>query len=431
MTLIYSENSSNRLVYTLDFVFNEHGLTYELTHDLSYFNSFSGNKLAYAKGDSFESDVQITPANLLFETSIQHLEIEQVSWNEIPCLAFHKVCDPLAAVFFVLSRFEEYLPFQADNHGRYCAQSSVLYRFGWLHEQIVERWVEAIVTKYASDGIDEFQLSRKVNFMPTFDIDVVYAHLLKGNFRNFFAASKDLVKGNIQQINSRRKVLQQQLKDPYDSYDSIAETIENHQETRVFWHIGVYGKYDKNASRSNPDHQRLIRYFSGIGNVGLHPSYVSNTSAQQLKHEIKAIRLITTNHVVESRQHFLKLSFPSTYMRMIEYGFESDFSMGYADAIGFRAGTAHTHSFFNVIENKHYPNYRIVPFCYMDGTLKDYLKYTPEQSLKSIAELMREVKRYGGNFAFIWHNHSLAEADSWKGWRRVFDETLRLWNNMH
>jgi hypothetical protein len=60
----------------------------------------------------------------------------------------------------------------------------------------------------------------------------------------------------------------------------------------------------------------------------------------------------------------------------------------------------------------------------MDGTLLEYKKMSIEQSLQAVDQLVREVKKYGGVFCFIWHNETLAEAGKWKGWRRVFDYTL-------
>jgi hypothetical protein len=189
--------------------------------------------------------------------------------------------------------------------------------------------------------------------------------------------------------------------------------------------LGDYAKYDTTIAWNDPRHQALILELSERSNVGLHPSYASNVSDEKLMHEIDRIQNITAKSVHESRQHFLKLNLPKTYRRMIEQGFEKDYTMGYADDFGFRAGTAHEHAFFDLLANQAFPNYRIVPFAYMDGTLLEYKKLSIAQSETVVEELVQEVKKYGGVFCFIWHNETLAEAGKWKGWKKVFEYTLK------
>ncbi len=428
MTLVFSDVVSNRLVYTLDYVFSEHGIEYEVTTDVNKFHAFEGAKFAYSAKIKEDNGRVLEPSALLFDTKLNTLTVEKSVWKETECLSIDRVCDPLASIFYVLSRYEEYLPFEADNHGRFLSKNSVLHKYGWLHIQIVEHWVKAVLTTFCADEYSK--IKKTAQFIPTFDIDIAFSHLWKGNFRNFFAASKDLILLKFHNINTRRKVLTGVMHDPYDSFDAIEHVSNEFCETRIFWHLGTYGKYDKNISRNNPNHQQLIRKIAMKSKIGLHPSYASNLSIKVLKKESSLLNAITNRPIKESRQHFLKLTFPETYMMLMHAGFEKDYSMGYADDVGFRAGTAHIHTFFNVLENRSYPEFRIVPFCYMDGTLKDYLKLDTEKSKQLISKLMVEVKEYGGVFSFIWHNHSFAEADSWKGWRSVFTETVTLWKGL-
>lgn len=430
MILIYSASSSNRLTYVLDFVFKEHGLTYKLTSDVSFYQSYTDYKFAYSSDEVFSENEKLKPATLLFEKGIVSQKIERCFWKNTPCLSFEGVYDPLASIFYVLTRYEEYVGTVRDEHNRFEAKTSVLSKYEWLQIQVVERWIEALLLHFAPPIYEKLKQNLQRELIPTFDIDITFAHLWKGNARNFLSACKDLSRLNIENINIRRAVLQGQLKDPYDSFDEILSIAEQFTETRVFWHIGAYGKYDKNISVHDVNHQKLIQVISEKTHLGLHPSYASNTSYKKLEFEAQSLRDVSQKQVNESRQHFLKLSFPETYLNLIQLNFEKDYSMGYADQIGFRAGTAHPHSFYDVLNDMSYENYRIVPFCYMDGTLKDYLNLNCEESIVQIQRLMAEVKEYGGVFSFIWHNHSFAEADSWSGWKKVFNETIRLWNEL-
>lgn len=422
--LLYVDEISLRLIYTLDFVFKEHGLEYELTNDKPYFSSYEGIKLAYSEFD-FENAPALVPSGLLFEERFRpHIRVEKGNWNETECLKVDDLTDPLAAIFYVLSRYEEYHPGLLDDHGRFTAGMSIQQKFGWLHLQIVERWIEAFFTAYAPDYLERLIAGRKWIPIPSFDIDNTYAYKWKEGWRTWLSTTKDLVYNNRKRLKERKLVQNGDLQDPFDSFDEIRTVQRDFPETRIFWHLGDFAKYDTNISWQDPRHQHLIREFARSGSVGLHPGYASNYSDDKLLNEVNRIQTVTGQSVKESRQHFLKLNLPKTYLRMIDQGFERDFTMGYADDYGFRAGTAYEHSFFDLLTNTVYPQYRIVPFCYMDGTLLEYKKLTIEQSCAAIDELVEEIKRYGGVFCFIWHNETLAGAGKWKGWKRVFDHTL-------
>lgn len=422
--LFYVDEISVRLIYTLDFVFNEHGLKYQLTNDKQVFDSFGGTKLSYSNFE-FDRTPVLNPAGLLFEEAYREsVRVEKSNWNGMDCLKFDSVSDPLASIFYVLTRYEEYDPKFPDDHGRFTARESLQSTFGWLHIQIVEHWIEAFFQVYCPKLLSELEANRKVTVIPSFDIDNTFAYKWKEGWRSWLSNGKDLLKNNKQRLKERKLVQKGEREDPFDSFETIRAVCREYPDTRLFWHVGNYAKYDTNIAWNDPRHQELIREMSQLGHLGLHPGYVSNYSDVRLSQEALRLESITSGKITESRQHFLKLQLPKTYRRLMELGFEKDFTMGYADDYGFRAGTAHEHAFFDLLSNQAFPEYRIVPFAYMDGTLLEYQKLSIEESLEVVSDLVREVKTYGGVFCFVWHNETLAEAGKWKGWKRVFDYTL-------
>jgi hypothetical protein len=99
--------------------------------------------------------------------------------------------------------------------------------------------------------------------------------------------------------------------------------------------------------------------------------------------------------------------------------------MGFADVVGFRIGTSRPVKWFDLQKNK-VTQLTLHPFAFMDGTLNEYLKLTPELAKEKISELFSEVKNYGGEFSFIWHNETIGDYGIWKGWKTVFEWSVDL-----
>jgi hypothetical protein len=146
-----------------------------------------------------------------------------------------------------------------------------------------------------------------------------------------------------------------------------------------------------------------------------------------LHQEIERLEEIVTKRIHKSRQHYLKLQFPFSYQTLIDQEITDDYTMGFADIAGFRAGTARAFLWFDLSKNE-VTTLRVHPFAYMDGTLNEYLHLSPEDAKNKIKQLHEEVNQYGGDFIFIWHNETLGDKRKWKGWLEVFYYTLDLKN---
>jgi hypothetical protein len=156
MIKIFVEQISERLIYTLDFVFNERGLSYELTNDPDSFKAYNGSKFNYS--ERFIDDVlQVQPATVLFDEEILIYEVHSGRFEAADCLTFNRVIDPLASIFYVLSRMEEYTSTVEDEHGRFPAKASVLSRYGWLNHAVCDRWAVEFLRFLAKREVLKFR----------------------------------------------------------------------------------------------------------------------------------------------------------------------------------------------------------------------------------------------------------------------------------
>lgn len=421
--LIYVEYITERLLYTLSFVFKDRKVAYQLTNDGIAFIAAKGPKLNYSKRE-FEDCFHIFPATILFEDELQREAPKKGVYQDITCLAFNETPDVLASIFYVLSRMEEYKSMHTDGRGRYKAAASILHKNNWLQTPICDVWSNALIAMLEK----EWQISLNAQkprfyFQPTFDIDNTFAYAHKNTIRTFFANTKDLIYGRTKRRNDRQMVRQGRSKDPYDTFDQIAELAQHFEYTKVFWLLGNYTKLDKNLPHLNVPQQEKIKQIGAVAEIGIHGSSLTPFNTQQLEIEIQRLEQIIGYRPKSNRQHFLLLHLPDTYHHLIEVGIAHDYTMGYAEQTGFRAGTARCFKWFDLQKNEA-TNLNIHPFTYMDGTLLEYLKLSPNEAKERISALYQEVQRYGGAFSFLWHNETISGYQHWESYQEVFKENF-------
>lgn len=432
MILIYSEQTSPRFIYACNFIFIEMmGIEYRITMNQDEFNSYQGMRLFYGKSNHPGSFPFIESSGLVFEKGINSkINIEPQYIKGVPVL-FITNCkfqivpfDIFSAVFFMLSRYEEYLPFVPDRHGRFEAEASRLYFSGFIKIPLVNIWINLLIDELKR-VYPRFQPPfRKFDFHITFDIDSAWAFKNRGILRSLGGYFNSLKRGNTGEIIERTLVLSGNRPDPFDNFNWISDTCRKYSINPIyFFLVGNFSSYNKNISPANPAFQQLIKNIHESAQVGLHPSYGTSMNSQELKRELEILSSITGNHITRSRQHFLKLKLPDTYRILNEHGIKEDYTLGFAGQTGYRAGVSAPFFFYDLPDEK-VTSLRIFPLTIMDGTLKDYLGLNPDEAIDTIKSTIRELKSVNGTFIGLWHNESLSDSKRWKGWRRVFEEIV-------
>ncbi len=431
MILIYTQKITKRLKYTFDLMFDRlMGISYELTSDAEAFGQAEGIRISYTE-KQLGDELFFRSVDLLFETGIEGQELKFFDWEHGKAFfpvydkASQMPFDPFAASFFLVSRYEEYLPYMKDRFGRFDAPESVTQKNGVLDQPLVNQWADHIREILHSHFPGLKFKQRTFTFIPTIDIDSAYSYKYKGTVRSAGAMIRSLSKFNFSEILQRLKVLSGIKKDPFDTYD-FQFFLQKKYELRPIYFIlfADYGQYDKNIAVYNRNFQKLVKSLADYAEVGIHPSYNSNSNFGKLKTEIERLSKVLNREITKSRQHFLRLNFPTTYRNLINLDITDDYTMGYASAPGFRAGIADWFYFYDLdLETE--TRLRVHPFQVMEGTLKDYMHLSREASLEIIKQLIDSTKAVNGTFISLWHNESLSNDKRWAGWHEVYAEMLR------
>lgn len=400
-----------------------------LTDEEETFHNFDGAKFSYGE-KALGENLFFSAHTLLAEIDVRPQSIEFIPWENYRVFFPQKngalPFDPFAAAFYLISRYEEYLPHTKDYHGRFRPEDSVAWRGEFLEKAVINRWALTL-RDLLLQHFPEVQIPKPVfNFRSTIDIDNAYAYSHKGLVFNTAKFGQELLQLRFSRAICRLLVVCKLKKDPFDSYEKLDLLHQKyHVKPLYFMLLGRSTPFDRSLLPSNTTFQKLIKHLDSTGEVAIHPSYGSNTSFEMLKSEKATLEGIVNRSITKSRQHYIKLSIPNTYQNLLKLAIEEDYSMGYPSASGFRAGTSTPFLFFNLAENKE-TSLKVYPFAFMDTTLKVYLKKRSKKSLKHIQELTEEVQTTGGCLSFIFHNESIGAAGKWNNWANMYEDVLKL-----
>ncbi len=428
--LFYTPQITNRLRYITDVLLGEAlGLKIRFTVDEVAFENATEPKIYYGYKPKLNG-IAINANGLLFEKGIKTKTPEVAKHNNIPVIFendnnYSLPFDIFSATFYFISRYEEYLPFKADSHGRFSAEESFAYNNHFLEVPVVDYYVLMLRALFQQHYPALHLKQNKFEFIPTYDIDSAYAHKNKGFVRNMGSIFLSLSKGNFATIKNLLQVVFHIKRDPFDTYDMLHEW---HKEFKLkpiyFFLVGDYDSFDKNISIHISEFKTLIKSVADEAKVGIHPSYASNANAKKLTKEIKRLSGALNRDIKLSRQHFLKLRFPETYQNLLANDITDDYTMGYSSQPGFRASYSRSFLFYN-LETETKTNLRIHPFAFMDATFQYYHEITPRQSLTFILPVIERLKAINGTCISLSHNASFFDQKHWIGWKEAYETILK------
>lgn len=430
---VFAEFDSIRLRYSLELCLEQLlGFPYDVVLHKNEFEKAPGPRIAYSNTKPNHSSILWIPEEgLLRETRKIRTQEPATGQDEMGWYCFNSEqqgadvkFDLFSAAFYFVSRYEEYILPERDAHGRFPAKASLAYRNGCLERPVVEEWITRLRTELRKRFPDlEFPLPA-YRFTPSYDIDIPWAHRHKSWWRTGLSWTKILFRQGPGALASALQVWAGKKNDPYDCFEWLeTQHLRTGAVPVYFFPMGDYSRFDKNPHHRNQAYRNLIREVAGKHCVGLHPSYLSSEQADRLHTEHRRLSDILGSGVQHSRQHYLRFHVPETNRQLEALGIRWEYSMGFADAPGYRAGLSVPFMWFDLAREQ-FSHLQIVPFLAMDVSLKTYQQMDPKQALNWLKNQVDYLKQHGGHCCTIWHNSSLSEQEGWKGWRELYLEFL-------
>lgn len=427
MLLVYTPNISSRLKYVFKHICTRIlGIEVSFTTKVEDFIAHDDLKMSYTR-QQLGNEFFIKSNDILFEQGIADIEINVHDWDNTKCFFYNGdksalPFDIFAASFYLLSRYEEYLPQVRDAYGRFIASESIAHKHGFLHQPVVDIWAYKFKAELQKQ-FPGFEFPKKsYSISPIIDVPCAYNFRLKGIMRTVGGSLKDLFNLRLKTFYNRFMVLFGLKHDPFDTYKYI---INKQKQTKYkflfFFLVGGYSTYDKGTNASSKDYKSLIKHVADYSRVGLKASFFAIEDIAILKKEKLQMEAIINSSLVASRQSYSKLNFPESYRNLVELEVKEDYTMGYVNQVGFRAGSCTPFLFYDLDYETQTP-LKINAYHIMDYALLKHKSLLDKK--KVLNEIISEIKQVNGQFVPVFHNYTFSSLARWDGFKELFNIIL-------
>ncbi|HEX5668067.1 MAG TPA: hypothetical protein VFX73_04630 [Chitinophagaceae bacterium] len=424
--LVYNANPGPRFHYIAGYFFEELcGLNVNFTSDLNDLEGYDGPIICYDIEKLVPGSVHIRPHGLLNQQGITEQPSETGTWNELPCFFLtggDVPFDIFSAAFYLITRYEEYLPHKKDMYGRYAHTNSMAYRNNFLEIPLLDLWAVEFRKLFNITKADMIPGKRVFSFIPTYDIDMAWAYLHKGVVRNAGALLKLFMAGDLKQLVKRAEVLRGKRPDPFDVYEWLDALHLKFSLKPYYFFLVASGssKYDKNIPPGNKYMRSLISYHAAGYITGIHPSWASRNREDLFIKEKDLLSSLIGTSVVHNRFHYIAFELPEGYRKLLRNGIKSDHSMGYGSTNGFRASVSTPFPWYD-LEKDVPTDLMIHPYCWMDANSYYEQLYTTAQAFSELKRYHDVVKAAGGQLMTISHNNFFSDEPGFAGWKEVYE----------
>lgn len=407
---IVVDEKTPRLEYVLDFMFN-HVLQTPFQLHLYQSDDIPAENVIYYRKEYTSDKIWVKAHSLLFVQGNDFVAFKTVSYQlftypfEVEnegILPF----DPFAVAFYFLSQYEEQTDKNTlDEHQRFCVADS--QNAPYIHYPMVDTVCKVLKLRLMDLGVVFGKQENRYSFLPTFDIDIAYAHQAKSLTRHFLGTAKLGAKFKYKEFTERFAVWMGLSSDPYNVFDELLNVFDQHQVEALFFALmAKNGKYNNNNSISSPLFQNLLKRINQKQKVFLHSSYHTLDEPAFLVEEKRILEEVLNVKIHSNRQHFLRFSLPEYWNVLVENNISEDYSQGFHDNWGYRCGTSHPHKAYDLKNEKVLPLI-LHPFTFMDTVLIKLYEDDVVKVHEKMVDIILEAKKDGIPCTGVWHNYAM------------------------
>ena len=337
--------------------------------------------------------------------------------------------DLFSSSFFMLTRWEEYVSDVRDNQNRFPLYESIAFKNEFLNRPIVNEYLEIFWGYIIQLDQTLVRKKREFNFVLSHDVDVL--KYINRPVPFLFSACKTLIQNPSSGLFKLRKLYESKFtskKDIFDTYDYFMDLSEGiGVKSHFFFIAGGVSPKDKAYSIHDTYAKDIIKNINDRNHIiGIHPSYMSYNDPKQFSLEVNTLQELSPQPVEYGRQHYLRFEVPTTWQIWEDNNLKWDSTLSYAAHQGFRCGTCYEYRVFNVLTRSKL-KLREKPLLVMDGSLVTYQSLEENEMIGKINEVLDEVKKYNGDFTFLWHNSSFGN-ERWRKFDYVYESILKPYN---
>ena len=286
--------------------------------------------------------------------------------------------------FFFTSRAEELVNKKRDEHGRFAARFSSLSDKSRLQIPRVDEYARLVLKQLElplpEPGFGHIYLTHDIDAISLYrSLRGTLGGISRGEWKRVWQAWCNI------------------YKDPYYTFPWLLEQESRVPKAEVIYFV----KRTKGKGYDYPqyclkglDYKRLkhmLRHNNAY--LGVHGSYYGDIP------KIEYSRMF--------RAHYLRCSI-DRMQQLVDAGYRDDFSMGFADAAGFRLQTSRSVRWINP-KTYQLTDLTLHPLTVMDCTLSNanYMNLTEDEAYFLCERLIEKVKLHHGDLCLLWHNSVL------------------------
>ena len=310
--------------------------------------------------------------------------------------------DIIYNTFFFISRAEELINPQRDEHGRFLAKYSILGQNNRLMIPTVDEYARMLM-KLLDLPMPTPSLSK---IYLTHDVDSIE------QYRHWRGALGGILRGKVREVLASLKDIHN---DPAFTFSWLISQDKKVENAEVIYFIKDtlgkgydYPQYDING-KDFEQTKRLIEHSEA--HLGLHSSYYGvSENATAMQYPLH-------------RSHYLRCSIDNM-QRLADMGITDDFTMMFPDQVGFRLQTTRAVRWINP-KTMQLTNLVLHPMTVMDCTLSNpqYMNLTEDEAYFECQRLFEKVHQNAGEVVLLWHN-TIVTKDSYH--RALYPKLLNI-----